>query len=56
MKVQVCAVNKALPSVTRMMEAGNRVVFETVGSGKRGHIEDQETGERMNMKLRHVHA
>ena len=50
MKAQVCDVNKALLSVVRMMEAGNRVVFETVGGEKQGYIEDQGTGERMYMR------
>ena len=50
MKAQVCDVNKALLSVSRMMDAGNRVVFETVNGQKQGYIEDQGTGERMNMR------
>ena len=43
---QVCDVNKALLSVKKMVQAGNRVVFEAAGA----YIEDVETGERMNMK------
>ena len=47
---QVCDVNKALLSVTRMVEAGNRVVFEHNGGGVGGYVEDTFTGERMHMK------
>ena len=37
---QVCEVNKALLSVRRMVQAGNRVVFDPDGS----YIEDRESG------------
>eukprot|EP00973_Karenia_brevis_P060029 8352702-Karenia_brevis.AAC.1 len=40
---QVCDVNKALLSVKKVVDAGNRVVFEDEGS----YIEDRVTGERM---------
>jgi predicted small secreted protein len=51
MKAQVCDVNKALLSVARMVEAGNRVVFEKQEGGKAGgYVEDTQTGERMYMK------
>jgi len=43
MKAQVCEVNKALLSVKRVLQAGNRVVFEKSGS----YIEDETSGERM---------
>ena len=46
MTAQVCDVNKALLSVKRMVQAGNRVVFEANG----GYIEDTHTGERIHMK------
>ena len=46
MTAQVCDVNKALLSVKRMVQAGNRVVFEPSG----GYIEDTHTGERIHMK------
>ena len=46
MRVQVCDVNKALLSVRRVTQAGNRVVFEQDG----GWIEDKRTGQRMWMK------
>ena len=46
MKAQVCDVNKALLSVKRMMQAGNRVVFDPEGS----YVEDTYTGERMNLR------
>ena len=46
MTAQVCEVNKALLSVKRMVQAGNRVVFEPSG----GHIEDIHSGERIHMK------
>jgi hypothetical protein len=45
MKAQVCAVNKALLSVSRMVQAGNRVVFEQSGS----YVEDLHSGEKMYM-------
>ena len=46
MKVQVCDVNKPLPSVRRVTSAGNRVVFEEGG----GYIQDKSTGEKMWLK------
>ena len=39
----VCAVNKCLMSVSKVANAGNRVVFE----GDGGYIEDKGTGERI---------
>ena len=46
MTAQVCDVNKALLSVKKMVESGNRVVFDPQGA----YIEDVESGERMNLK------
>jgi hypothetical protein len=46
MRAQVCSVNKALLSVSRMVQAGNRVVFEQSGS----YVEDLHSGERMHME------
>ena len=43
---QVCAVNKALLSVRKVVAAGNRVVF----SPNEAYIEDLATGERMEME------
>ena len=43
---QVCDVNKPLLSVKKMVNAGNRVVFDRAGS----YIEDPETGEIMHME------
>jgi len=40
---QVCDVNKALLSVKKVVQAGNRVVFDASGS----YIEDLESGEKM---------
>ena len=40
---QVCEVNKALLSVSRVTKAGNRVVFDDEAS----YIEDKRTGERI---------
>ena len=40
---QVCAVNKALMSVKKVMRAGNRVVFDEDGT----YIEDKVTGEKI---------
>jgi hypothetical protein len=46
MKAQVCEVNKPLMSVKRILQAGNRVIFDTEGS----YIEDKETGEIMPLR------
>ena len=46
MTVQVCEVNKALLSVSNVVSAGYRVVFEQGGS----YVEDCATGERMYLK------
>ena len=46
MTAQVCEVNKALLSVSKVVSAGNRVVFETEGS----YVEDRTTGEKMYLK------
>ena len=43
---QLCEVNKALLSVSRMVQAGNKVVF----SGSGSHVEDQNTGERIQLR------
>ena len=45
MRAQVCDVNKPLLSVHRMVQAGNRVVFDPMGS----FVEDTMTGEKMNL-------
>ena len=42
-KAQVCEVNKALLSVSKLVSAGNRVVFDPQGS----YIEDTTTGEQI---------
>ena len=47
MTAQVCDVNKPLLSVRKVVQAGNRVIFEPEG----GYIEDVASGERLNMKL-----
>ena len=43
---QVCEVNKALLSVSKVVAAGNRVVSDGEGS----YIEDKASGERMWLK------
>ena len=43
---QVCAVNKPLLSVKKMVQAGNRVVFEQAGS----YIEDLASGDKLYLK------
>ena len=43
MKAQVCEVNKALLSVNKLVQSGNRVVFDETGS----YIEDKLTSERI---------
>ena len=45
MKAQVCEVNKALLSVHRVAQAGNRVVFSASGS----FAQDESTGETMEL-------
>ena len=55
MKAQICEANKALFSVHRVVQAGNRVVFSVHGS----FVEDEETGERLPLEERerwHVDA
>ena len=47
MKMQVCDVNKALLSVRRMTETGNKVVLEAGG----GYIESK-TGERVKLHMK----
>ena len=47
-KVQVTEVNKALLSVSRIVKAGNRVVFDEDGS----YIEDKSTGEWIDLRER----
>ena len=43
---QVCEVNKALLSVRKVVQAGNKVVFDIDGS----YIEDKNTGQKMWLK------
>ena len=43
---QVCGVNKPLLSVSKIVAAGNRVVFDPDGS----YIEDTESGEKVWLK------
>ena len=45
-KAQVCEVNKALLSVSRMVQAGNTVVFSRSGS----YVEDEQTNERIPLR------
>ena len=45
-KAQVCEVNKALLSVSRMVQAGNKVIFSSSGS----YVEDEGTGERTPLR------
>ena len=42
----MCEVNKALLSVSRMVQAGNTVVFSSSGS----YVEDKNTGERIPLR------
>ena len=46
MTAQVCEVNKALLSVSKVVNAGNRVVFEAEGS----YVQDRTTMEKMYLK------
>ena len=47
LKAQVCEINKGLLSVSRVVDAGNKVVFSPKGS----YIEDEQ-GKRMMMEQR----
>ena len=51
MKAQVAGVNKSLLSVKRVLQAGNRVVFDNEACGG-SYIEDTGTGERMKLEER----
>ena len=42
----MCEVNKALLSVSRMVQAGNKMVF----SGSGSYVEDETSGERIPLK------
>ena len=46
MTAQVCDVSRALLSVKKAVQSGNRVVFEPEG----GYIEDLSTGERLKLQ------
>ena len=46
-KAQICDVNKPLLSVKRIVDAGNRVVFDPNGS----YIQDCSTGESMELGI-----
>ena len=46
---QVCDVNKCLLSVSKVVGAGNKVVFDSEGS----YIEDKTTGEWMTLSDQH---
>ena len=46
MRAQACEVNKALLSVHRVVQAGNRVVFAASGS----YVQDEQTGETMALE------
>ena len=46
MRAQVCEVNKALLSVHRVVQAGNRAVFAASGS----YVQDEQTGETMELE------
>ena len=46
--VQVCDVNKALLSVSKLTQHNHRAVFDDAGS----YLEDKSTGERLWMKER----
>ena len=48
LKAQVCAVNKALLSVSKVVSAGNRLVFD-----EESYIEDKATGERIWLTEKH---
>ena len=43
---QICDVNKCLMSVSKVVKAGNRVVFDPEGS----YVEDVQSGETMATK------
>lgn len=50
MRFQVCPVTKALGSVSRMTQAGNRVVFDSEDSHEGSYIENKYTGVRTYLR------
>jgi hypothetical protein len=48
MTLQVCDVNQGLLSVRKMVEAGNRVVFDKEGS----YVENKASGDRTWLRER----
>ena len=46
MTAQVCGISKGLLSVSKLVEKGNRAVFDKSGS----YIQNQWTGEKMKLK------
>ena len=50
MRFQVCPVTKALASVSRMTQAGNKVVFDSEDSSEGSYIENKYTGMRTYLR------
>ena len=50
MRFQVCPVTKALGSVSRMTQAGNKVVFDSVDAPEGSYIESKATGVRKYLR------
>ena len=50
MRFQVCPVTKALGSVSRMTQAGNRGAFDSVDAPEGSYIECKATGERKDLR------
>eukprot|EP00973_Karenia_brevis_P032750 4520451-Karenia_brevis.AAC.1 len=50
MRFQVCPVTKPLGSVSRMTQAGNRVVLDSIDAPEGSYIENKATGERLYLR------
>ena len=48
MKFQICDISKSLASVSRIVEAGHRVIFDIPEAGS--YIENRQTGERTYLR------
>ena len=50
MKFQVCPVTKALGSVSKMVQSGHRVVFDSAESGEGSYIQSKATGQKTYLR------
>ena len=50
MKFQVCPVTKALGSVSKMVQSGHRVVFDSAENGEGSYIQNRATGNKTYLR------